>query len=343
MSKWELATKQADLDGHRHDEFIWVTCYYKSHIKNLLNPHIALRDVLNDYEIATRKTKVNVARMDKCGKPTTHLSGVDDYTGKKQYCYTFESDGLGDPFGDGIVIEQIRINHTGNRLKLNNEKQISWGSFVIKYGAAVGADRDERWDANIRDGRDGYVDSDSYLQVGIRTSGFYKGKPGDLADEGLAVDITDSLIRILHRAGDAYHMVAHCGNERMYCDGDVFAIDRASPSRSGIQEEYNNYKWHWLMPADRERLLFGMYWGLYLSPLHLAKFGGRESFRQEFENEHSGTKRARLSLMDLGEGLFVKMTPSPLEISVEFPTLRYESIAPWIYNRFEKAGLWHQS
>lgn len=332
------STKLVDQNGYRYGEYIWITAYYSSHVSDLLSPNIQIHKYLCEYNFVEPATKVYIARHDlnedsKCGKC------ANEFTGDVRHEYDFTTSRLRVAFKESSKVCQLRLIHAED-VDGNKQRKSSHGSFSLLYGVAQGADRDERWDTNTSEGRSGSIDSDSYLQIGLRTSGFYIGNASRLASEEQSREILDKLVRVLYSAGDAYHIVAHCGNCQEYCDGEAFATDLASPSRLGIHQEVSNYMWHWLLPSERKQVLHGLYWGVYLSPLHLDKLGGLALFRDQISKHYSGSNRVNMLLTDLGDGLFIRMTPSPLELSIEFPTLRYDSIAVWIYQRFLRAGLW---
>jgi len=141
----------------------------------------------------------------------------------------------------------------------------------------------------------------------------------------------DDVFRAYINAGGLYYAMANSSYFRED-DAGLSYTEVISPSiRFTIEQEL----WRDAGESRRDKVR-GIYAAQYLSPVHLAKLGGKEAFIAGLLKELNMPQDL---VTDLGDaGMILHVTPTPIDNTSK--GLHAGSVvAPWVFRRFRDAGL----
>lgn len=331
---WSTRTKAADKEGYRHAEYLWITVYYRHICLELESVFGALVSVLKRHSVANDRSMIYALKIPSKyeNKIVTANSLEKIYRGQKRCC-------VGDIFNDEYGFTKkprntkcLEFSHSDN-LRLHNAPAVRCGSFVLRYGR--GWSENSMVMSRSLNSQEYEKDGDSYVQIGLRTSGLY-GLDGVAR---YARDYVYECLQTLFQFNKPYHAIVHCDHD-LQCDrGMSYVTEQCGISQCGLQNYINNERWCGLSCAERASSILGMYWGAYLSPAHLNRMGGKDRFVSDLLASGTGVYSQASDILRLQDGLFVSATPSPVQYSTEHQILIFDSAATYLYQKYREAGL----
>jgi len=171
--------------------------------------------------------------------------------------------------------------------------------------------------------------SDTMVLLSVSTSLFYPW--GVDYPSKISTCFTDDVMKAYIQAGGLYYCLS---------TSSYFRDDHAGMSYWGVNSSNLNFSiehalWTDAREARRDKVR-GVYAGQYLSPVHLAKLGGKEAFIAGLLKELNMPQDL---VTDLGDaGMILHVTPTPIDNTSK--GLHAGSVvAPWVFRRFRDAGL----
>lgn len=176
------------------------------------------------------------------------------------------------------------------------------------------------------------VEYDTTLRLSVRTDYF--------KDESVlskrARGFVDDIVRTLASAGPLHYLFVHTTESGE--DGSGVRYDQNGTLNGSLAAQVSWELWTRLGRARRSKVR-GIFWGQYLSPLHLKKLGGRESFALRYAAAFPHRARDGATALPCGEGLFLRLTNDPMNFSRWGIGVPCNDIGAWLHTRFREADL----
>jgi hypothetical protein len=175
--------------------------------------------------------------------------------------------------------------------------------------------------------------SDSTCCISLATS-LFAHRADWVAEPRTSTVLADGVVRTWLSNGPLYYAFMTSTYYREDAGGWSFMPGGPTSTSPRFCIEHDLWEHGGVTRRDRVR---GVYSGQYLSPQHLAKLGGKESFVKallEVRDRYSDI------VTDLGEsGLVLRLTPTPLDPSTRGLQQGCAEIASWVFRRFRECGL----
>lgn len=181
---------------------------------------------------------------------------------------------------------------------------------------------------------------DSKSMLSVRSKYFFKSPDGPpKADASLASQIVRQCVSAMVAAGDAYHIIVTCSPYREDAAGKGYYNIGGPSNHSSLRFQIEQDMWNTLGVKRREKVR-GVYWGQYYSAWHLERLGGKQAFLDDYLALAEPRLGWRTFVQDFpGAGLFIKLTPSPMNYSVRGLDVPCGDLGVWLYQRCQAAGL----
>lgn len=309
------------------DRYIWITASYEGVCGEKSVLLLNLCDIIKNL-LSNGSLRYLFVRRDVDGQESERVVNID-VCGKKW----FDAEGIS---GYGEIFSSAKLISFAS-VQFANDKGARTALGGVRFQRCRGVGCSSRWNTQKIPG----YDTDCQVQVAINIHEFKSKSEEYDYDRARARELCDRIVSELAALSDIYQLIVHAGDGLTYSFGESFLAKQASVNMLSLRNEVDNYRWRILEPSSRQALLYGFYWGMLLGPKQLKPLGGKKNFIKEYEESHRGEAidYYRSLLTRYGDGLFIRVSRSPLDVFTDHRHVKFDTIGPWLHMKLVKANL----